>query len=92
MVDFLPPGITVRVYFHGEIETTIGTSHMPVVLSPNLTIEMLLYFLFESYPELQKRYPPGTLGFTINRVRPTERQALMNNDKIDFYYYPPKFS
>lgn len=84
--------ITINTYFHGEIKTTIGTSHMPVVLSPNSTIEIFLYFLFESYPELENKFPPGTLGFTVNQVRPTEEQTLLNNDKIDFYYYPPKFS
>lgn len=84
--------ITINVYFHGKTESTAGTSHMPVILSSNATINIFLYFLFESYPELQQRFPAGTLAFTVNQVRPTEDQPLFDNDKIDFYHYSQKYS
>lgn len=43
-----------------------------------------LFSLFQSYPEIEQRYPAGQLGFSINGDRPTEVAELHNGDVVHF--------
>ncbi|MBA7609988.1 hypothetical protein ES703_17191 [subsurface metagenome] len=49
-----------------------------------------VYFFFiltsvlESYPEIKDKFPPGSLGFTVNGKPPCEDTMLKNGDVVHF--------
>lgn len=83
------PAINIHLYFDDEIAETTGDHYMKIILSPDTSITMLLYFLFQSYPELEQKFPPGIFAFRVNRLRPYEHQLMQNDDRVDFYIFTP---
>lgn len=57
----------------------------PVVVSENISFFEYLYFMFSSYPNIEKLFPPGVLGFTINEKRPGDFTTLKEGDIIYFF-------
>jgi len=82
----------VHIYFHGKVASALNLSYVPVLLSPNTTFLTLLYFIFQSYPELEEQFPPGILAIEVNKLRPTEHQIVHDEDRIDFNYHPSTYS
>ena len=52
------------------------------VVSEGLSFPNFLYFLFSSYPEIQKKFPPGKLGFLLNGKKPAENDILKDGDEL----------
>ena len=44
----------------------------------------LLQNVFMAYPEMEQRYPPGTIGFTINGIPPKPHSPLFDGDTVFF--------
>jgi len=42
-------------------------------------------FIFDSYPEIPKLYPPGSIGLKLNNKLPTEFDHLEDGDKIELW-------
>ena len=40
--------------------------------------------VFSSYPEIELKYPPGMLGFTVNGQLPDDFEILENGDEVFF--------
>jgi hypothetical protein len=57
----------------------------PVVVSENISFIEYLYFTFSSYPDIEKLFPPGVLGFTINEKQPGDFTTLNEGDVIYFF-------
>jgi len=76
----------VRVinYYDQTLQTITGCAFEPVIVSEGITFFEYLYLIFSSYPEIEKRYPPGILGFTINGTRPKDFITLKEEDSIYF--------
>lgn len=76
--------ISVFVEFDSVLEPIVGQTEMKIVMSENAPFVFLLHSIFTSYPEIQKRYPPGQLTMALNGHRPTEYELLRDGDRITF--------
>lgn len=76
--------INVFVKFDLVMEAIIGQTEMKIVMSENTPFVFLLHSIFTSYPEIQRRYPPGRLAMALNGRRPTEYDLLQDGDKVTF--------
>lgn len=78
----IPFGIHVVVKYDSVLEKITGKAMEEATVSGNLSFIDFLYFLFSSYPEIQKQYPPGKLGFVVNGQPPKETDSLHDGDEI----------
>ena len=51
-------------------------------VSEGLKFVNMLGFIFASYPEIGKTYPPGRLGLLLNSRAPKDFDVLQDGDKI----------
>ncbi|MCD6471361.1 hypothetical protein J7K86_02435 [bacterium] len=75
--------IKVNIFYDEELKKITGKKCEEVIVSENLNFIQLLNFIFSSYPEIPKRFIPGTLGFLLNGKEPKENDILKNDDKIE---------
>ena len=75
--------IKVNIFYDEELKKITGKKREEVIVSENLNFIQLLNFIFSSYPEIPKRFIPGTLGFLLNGKEPKEDDILKNNDKLE---------
>ena len=74
----------VTNYYDQTLQTITGCAFEPVIVSEGITFFEYLYFILSSYPEIEKRYPPGILGFVINGKSPKDFTILKEEDSIYF--------
>jgi hypothetical protein len=53
-------------------------------ISPKLSFLIFFHMVLQSYPEIQKRFAPGVLGFTVNGKPPELDAKLQDGDTIHF--------
>ena len=87
----MPPPITITIQFDTELQKLTGKAGHPVVMSQGATFMFLLMSVMEEYPEIQNKYPPGTLGFTINEVPQKTYTPLLDGDVVFFSVSPSTF-
>lgn len=73
------------VEFDPVMEVITRQAEMKVIMNENAPFIFLLHSIFISYPEIQKRYPPGKLAMALNGRPPTEYDLLQDGDRIVFY-------
>lgn len=80
----MPKAITINVEFDSELEKTTGNKGHEVVMSDGAMFSFLLQSIFMEYPKIEKKYPPGVLGFTINGTPPKNYTPLFDGDVVYF--------
>ena len=75
----------VIVQFDKKLQKITGYDSFTSECSEGLTFLEFLYFLFESYPDIQNLYPPGTIGMTLNNLRPTDFSILSDGDIVKLW-------
>ena len=80
----MPPHITISIQFDAELQKLTGKEGHPVFMSEGANFMFLLMSVFEEYPEIQNKYPPGAIGFTINGTPPKLYSPLFDNDVVYF--------
>lgn len=80
----MPRPITITVGFDADLQKLTGIAEHPVVMSEGATFSFLLMSIFAEYPDIETKYPPGTLGFIINTVPPKLYTPLFDGDKVYF--------
>lgn len=73
------------------LQALTGCESEEVIVSGLITFRLYLLFFFASYPEIQKIFPPGVLGFTLNDRKPKELTILKDGDRVDFMVFAPNF-
>ncbi|MFY9492973.1 MAG: hypothetical protein WAP55_00590 [Minisyncoccia bacterium] len=81
--EMLKP-VSVFIEFDPVMEAITGQTKIKIMMSENAPFVFLLHSIFTSYPEIQKRYPPGRLAMALNGHPPTEYELLREGDKITF--------
>lgn len=76
--------INVFVKFDPVMEAITGQTEMKIIMSENAPFIFLLHSIFTSYPEIQRRYPPGKLAMALNGHPPTDYDLLQDGDRITF--------
>lgn len=72
--------ITVTVELDSELQKIIKLKTFDSPSSKNILFVEFLYFFFKSYPEITKKYPPETIGMTINGGVPTTSTVMQDGD------------
>lgn len=81
MEKFLKP-IRVKVFYDKNLGKITGKDSEEVVVSENLDFISLLNFIFSAYPEIPKKFMPGTLGLLLNDKAPKENDILRDKDEV----------
>ncbi len=79
--NFLEP-IEIKIFYDKELQKITHTAFEPAVISEGMTFVSMVYFIFSSYPEISKKYPPGILGFELNSRPPKKEEILKDGDEI----------
>ncbi len=77
--------IKVKIYYDESLKEITEKDFEEAVVSGDLNFARLLNFILSSYPEIQKAFIPGTLGFLLNGRRPAENNTLKDGDDIMFF-------
>lgn len=80
----MPRPIRIVVRYDKELQKITRKTEYPVIMSEGSTFVYLLMNIFMEYPNIEKQYPPGTLGFSINGISPKTYTPLFDGDLIDF--------
>ena len=82
-MDF-PKPIKIKIFYDEGLKEITGKDFEEAVVSEGVSFVNQLYFIFASYPEIQKKFPPGQLGFTVNGKPPRDFDILSDGDEIKF--------
>ncbi|MDO8660214.1 MAG: hypothetical protein Q7K54_06520 [Candidatus Parcubacteria bacterium] len=78
----MPKAITINIEFDLELQKITGTEGHDVVMSEGSMFMFLLQSIFMEYPKIEKKYPPGMLGFIINGTPPKTYTPLFDGDVV----------
>lgn len=87
MLQDLKPA-TIHISYDPNLQKITGKATEVSMVNDGILFIQFLYFLFESYPEIQTTYPPGTLGFSVNGKPPRDGATLHDGDKLIFVATP----
>lgn len=85
MLQNMPQPISVTVCYDEKLEKITGKRREIVVVSKGMPFILLLHTIFSSYPEIQKMYPPGTLGLLVSGKLPTDFSILVEGDIVELF-------
>jgi len=74
--------VKVNIYYDIGLQKITGKAEEPAIISENLLFVYFLNFIFSSHPDITKKYPPGTLGFTINSMPPLDTYIMQDRDEL----------
>jgi len=77
----------ITIQYDRELSQIVGRRVEINVVSEGLPFVMFLNFFFKTYPEIERKFPPGALAFLINGVAPLNDTVLKDGDKIAFAAY-----
>ncbi len=72
----------IHVVYKGLIVDVTGKTTDDIVVSEGFVFIELLQQIFISYPEIEKRFPPGSLGLLINGKPPAVQDILHEGDEV----------
>ncbi len=78
----MPQSISITVQYDEELQKITNIKEHPVILSDGATFAYLLQNIFMAYPDIEKNYPPGMLGFSINGFAPKAYSPLLDGDLV----------
>lgn len=78
----IPKPLTIRVTYKDRVADITRTTGEEVVVSEGFTFIMLLQEIFTAYPEIEQKFPPGSLGLLINDRPPTTDDILREGDEV----------
>jgi len=82
-MDNFPKPIKIKIFYDEELKKITGKDSEETIASEGIDFATQLYFIFSSYPEIQKKFPPGWLGFLLNGREPKEKDVLKDGDKLE---------
>jgi len=78
----MPKPCKITVQYDRELSQITGCRSEEPIVSEGLLFIMFLDFLFKTYPEIEQKYPPGSLALMLNGEAPKDNAILSNSDKI----------
>lgn len=79
-----PRPIKVTNHYDQKLQLLTGKMFEEVVVSEGIIFLYYLNFIFSSYPKMQSKYPPGSLGILVNGKPPNEFDVLKEGDIVKF--------
>ena len=80
----MPRAVSVNVRFDKELQKITGNEGHSVMISEGASFLYLLMNVFMEYPEIEEKYPPGLIGFSINGIPTRDHSVLFDGDTVDF--------
>lgn len=77
-----PRPCEVIIKYDRTLSKITGCLREKCIVSDELPFIFFLKNLFETYPEIELKYPPGELAFMVNGGAPNEFDLLSNGDEI----------
>lgn len=74
----------VTNYYDIHLQRITNCAREDIEISEGMRFGAYLLFFFQTYPRIRKCYPPGILGFTLNKTKPTEFDIVENNAEVHF--------
>lgn len=74
--------IKIRITYDKTLQGLTGVSEYFSYASPGAPFILILDAIFTEHPIIQKTYPPGVLGFTLNGLAPDVHTPLNDGDVI----------
>jgi len=79
-----PKPIKIKIFYDKALQAITGKAEEEMLASEGVPFMFILSSIFVSYPEIEKKYPPGVLGFTVNGRPPEDFSILEDGDEIAF--------
>jgi len=78
----MPKSLSLTVIYEGSVVDVIGTTKEPIVVSEGFVFVELLREIFFAHPEIEQRFPAGSLGLLLNGKPPLVEDVLHDGDVI----------
>ena len=79
--------IWITVYYDSKLQLITGMPEERIMINQGCPFIFILQSIFMSYKEIQKKYPPGILGFTLNGEPPNPGTLLNEGDSVCLAVY-----
>jgi len=80
----MPRALRLTLRYDKTLQRITGRAEEPMFMGEGGVFVYLLQNVFMAYPEMERRYPPGTIGFTINGTPPKPHSPLFDGDTVFF--------
>ncbi len=81
----MPPSITITVHFDEKLQEITKTPGYTSMSSQNAPFAFIMQSMFIEYPEIEEKYKPGMIGFTVNGKPPKEYSPMFDGDVVNFF-------
>ncbi len=86
--DF-PKPCKIKILYDETLQKITGKKEEEAIVSEGIPFMIFLGTIFSSYPAIELKYPPGTLGFTVNGRPPSDFEILEDGDEVFFTAHSP---
>lgn len=80
----MPKAMFLKIQYDKELQKITDKKEHPMIMGEGGNFGYLLQNIFIEYPEIEKKYLPGILGFTINGTPPKTYTPLFDGDIVSF--------
>ena len=79
-----PAPMHIAIRYDVVLQEITRVAEEPMWMGEGGTFLFLLQSVFDSHPEINRRYPPGTLKLAINGLPPKPYSPLFDGDVVEF--------
>lgn len=78
----MPKSLSLTVIYEGVVADVAGVTKEPVIVSEGFVFVELLREIFFAHPEIEQRFPAGSLGLLLNGKPPLVEDVLHDGDVV----------
>ena len=75
----------IKICYDRSLQLITNQDSEEAVISEGLDFANFLNFIFTSYPDITKKYQPGTLAMKLNGKPPMTYDILKNGDTLELF-------
>jgi molybdopterin converting factor small subunit len=76
--------ITINIFYDSQLQRITGLSEEKAVVNNGCPFFFLLESVFMTHRDIQRKYPPGILVFSLNGKIPNPNTQLKDGDIVSF--------
>jgi len=80
----IPEPQKILITYDKTLQLITNKESEECIISKGAYFFFILASVLESYPEMKDKFPPGSLGFTVNGKPPNEDTLLKKGDIVHF--------
>lgn len=78
-------GIKIQICYDHSLQLITNKDSEEAFVSEGLDFANFLNFIFTSYPDITKKYPPSVLAMKLNGKPPMAHDILKNGDTLELF-------